>query len=116
MKTPRDMSIYKEQATASRLAKKQWAEDNLKLDYADSPWCNCGLDNPEPKYHSIDCTYRVGWEDYKGCVHMLKSEVTIAEEVTGWKALSMKQYHPDFLDEIFMQITEDAYHYGKRKE
>ena len=37
MKTPRDMSIYKEQAAASRLAKKQWAEDNLKLDYADSP-------------------------------------------------------------------------------
>ena len=37
MKTPRDMSIYKEQATASRLAKKQYAEENLKLDYADSP-------------------------------------------------------------------------------
>lgn len=37
MKTPRDMSIYKEQAVASRLAKKQWAEENLKLDYADSP-------------------------------------------------------------------------------
>lgn len=36
MKTPRDMSIYKEQATASRLAKKQYAEDNLKLDYADA--------------------------------------------------------------------------------
>lgn len=71
-------------------------------------WCNCGLDNPEPKYHRIDCTYRVGWEDYKGCVHMLKSEVTVAEDVTGWKALSMKQYHPDFLDEIFMQRTEDA--------
>jgi len=28
----------------------------------------------------------------------------------------MKQYHPDFLDEIFMHRTEDAYHYGKRKE
>ena len=37
MKTPRDMSQYKEQATASRLAKKQWAEENLKLDYMDSP-------------------------------------------------------------------------------
>ena len=37
MKTPRDMSIYKEQATASRLAKKQYAEENLKLTYADSP-------------------------------------------------------------------------------
>lgn len=37
MTTPRDMSIYKEQATASRLAKKQWAEENLKLDYADAP-------------------------------------------------------------------------------
>ena len=37
MKTPRDMSIYKEQAQASRLAKKQYAEENLKLDYADSP-------------------------------------------------------------------------------
>ena len=37
MKTPRDMSQYKEQAAASRLAKKQWAEENLKLDYADSP-------------------------------------------------------------------------------
>ena len=82
----------------------------------DSLWCNCGLDNPEPKYHAVDCTYRVGWEDYKGCVHMLKSEVVIAEEVTGWGALQMKQYHPDFLDEIFMHRTEDAYHYGKRKE
>lgn len=37
MKTPRDMSQYKEQAQASRLAKKQYAEENLKLDYADSP-------------------------------------------------------------------------------
>ena len=37
MKTTRDMSQYKEQAAASRLAKKQWAEENLKLDYADSP-------------------------------------------------------------------------------
>ena len=37
MKTPRDMSIYKEQAAASRLAKKQWAEQNLKLSYEDSP-------------------------------------------------------------------------------
>ena len=37
MKTPRDMSQYKEQAAASRLAKKQWAEENLKLDYTDSP-------------------------------------------------------------------------------
>ena len=37
MKTPRDMSIYKEQATASRLAKKQWAEENLKLTYEDAP-------------------------------------------------------------------------------
>lgn len=37
MKTPRDMSIYREQAVASRLAKKQYAEDNLKLDYADAP-------------------------------------------------------------------------------
>ena len=37
MKTPRDMSIYKEQAAASRLAKKQWAEENLKLTYEDSP-------------------------------------------------------------------------------
>ena len=37
MKTPRDMSIYKEQAAASRLAKKQYAEENLKLDYADAP-------------------------------------------------------------------------------
>lgn len=37
MKTPRDMSIYKEQAQASRLAKKQWAEENLKLTYEDSP-------------------------------------------------------------------------------
>jgi len=37
MKTPRDMSIYKEQAQASRLARKQYAEENLKLDYADSP-------------------------------------------------------------------------------
>ena len=37
MKTTRDMSQYKEQAAASRLAKKQWAEENLKLEYADSP-------------------------------------------------------------------------------
>ena len=37
MKTPRDMSIYKEQAAASRLAKKQWAEENLKLTYEDAP-------------------------------------------------------------------------------
>jgi predicted flap endonuclease-1-like 5' DNA nuclease len=37
MKTPRDMSQYKEQAQASRLAKKQWAEQNLKLTYEDSP-------------------------------------------------------------------------------
>ena len=37
MKTPRDMSQYKEQAAASRLAKKQYAEENLKLDYVDSP-------------------------------------------------------------------------------
>ena len=37
MTTPRDMSIYKEQATASRLAKKQWAEENLKLTYDDLP-------------------------------------------------------------------------------
>ena len=37
MKTPRDMSQYKEQAAASRLAKKQWAEENLKFDYTDSP-------------------------------------------------------------------------------
>ncbi len=37
MKTPRDMSIYREQAQASRLAKRQYAEENLKLDYADSP-------------------------------------------------------------------------------
>ena len=37
MKTPRDMSIYKEQAQASRLAKKQYAEENLKLTYEDSP-------------------------------------------------------------------------------
>ena len=37
MTTPRDMSIYKEQAIASRLAKKQYAEENLKLDYDDLP-------------------------------------------------------------------------------
>ena len=37
MTTPRDMSIYKEQAAASRLAKKQYAEENLKLDYDDLP-------------------------------------------------------------------------------
>jgi len=37
MKTPRDISIYREQAQASRLAKKQYAEENLKLDYIDSP-------------------------------------------------------------------------------
>lgn len=37
MKTPRDMSQYKEQAAASRLAKKQWAEQNLKLTYEDAP-------------------------------------------------------------------------------
>ena len=37
MKTPRDMSQYKEQAAASRLAKKQWAKENLKLTYEDSP-------------------------------------------------------------------------------
>lgn len=37
MRTPRDMSIYREQAQASRIAKKQYAEENLKLDYADSP-------------------------------------------------------------------------------
>ena len=37
MKTQRDMSQYKEQAAASRLAKKQWAEENLKLTYEDSP-------------------------------------------------------------------------------
>ena len=37
MKTPRDMSQYKEQAAASRLAKKQYAEEHLKIDYMDSP-------------------------------------------------------------------------------
>ena len=36
MKTPRDMSQYKEQAQASRLAKKQYAEEHLKVDYLDS--------------------------------------------------------------------------------
>ena len=37
MKTPRDMSQYKEQAAASRLAKKQYAEEHLKIDYMDAP-------------------------------------------------------------------------------
>ena len=77
-------------------------------------WCNCGLDNPEPKYHSIDCTYRVEWEDNMQTVHMTQSQLKIAEEVTGWKAFRVKKYYPDELDRIQMQMTEEAYHYGKR--
>lgn len=82
----------------------------------DEMWCNCGRDHAEPKWHSLDCTYRVIWEDYKGSVHMTDKEKCIAEEVTGWKADFGKEYHPDFLDRIFMQRTEEAYHYGKRTE
>lgn len=79
-------------------------------------WCNCGLDNPEPKYHNINCTYRAGWEDYKGSVHMTQIEISTACEVTGWKANTIESYDVDFLDRIMMQRTEEAYHYGKRKE
>ena len=78
-------------------------------------WCNCGLDNPEPKYHKIDCTYRVGWEEHKGSVHMTQAELDVAIKVTGWKANTYVSYDIDFLDRIMMQRTDEAYHYGKRK-
>lgn len=77
-------------------------------------WCNCGLDNSEPKYHSTTCTYRVGWEDYKGSVQMTQAEISIASEVIGWKSSTKVSYDIDFLDRIMMQRTEEAYHYGKR--
>jgi hypothetical protein len=77
-------------------------------------WCNCGLDNPEPKYHNTACTYRVGWEDYKGSVHMTQAEISIASEVTGWKRDVTTSYDIDFLDRIMMQRTEESYHYGKK--
>lgn len=80
----------------------------------ESMWCNCGLDNPEPKWHSVDCTYRVEWEDKTGSVHMTREQVKLAESVKGWKADKVFSYDPDFLDRIMMQQTEDAYYYGKR--
>ncbi|MNR36772.1 hypothetical protein D3C85_1547380 [compost metagenome] len=45
---------------------------------------------------------------------MSKEDLSLAEEITGWKANKIKQYEPDFLDRIMMQRTEEACHYGKR--
>lgn len=77
----------------------------------ESLWCNCGLDNPEPRWHSTDCCYRVEWEHKTGSVHMNAEQLKVAEKVTGWKACKVKQYDVDFLDRIQMQRTEEAYYY-----
>lgn len=77
----------------------------------ESLWCNCGLDNPEPKWHSVECCYRVEWEDQTGSVHMTESQLKLAEEITGWKPCRVKQYDVDLLDRIQMERTEEAYHY-----
>lgn len=82
----------------------------------ESMWCNCGIDHAEPKWHSVDCSYRTEWEFQKGTIHMTETEKQLAEKITGWKAEYVKQYYPDELDRIFMQRTEEAYHYGKRQE
>lgn len=47
---------------------------------------------------------------------MTQAELDIAVEVTGWKRDATTSYDIDFLDRIMMQRTEEAYHYGKRKE
>lgn len=78
--------------------------------------CNCGIDHAEPKWHSLDCSYRAEWEFQKGTIHMTETEKQLAEKITGWKAEHVKQYYPDELDRIFMQRTEEAYHYRKRQE
>jgi hypothetical protein len=36
--------------------------------------------------------------------------------VTGWERDTVISSDIDFLDRIMMQRTEEAYHYGKRKE
>lgn len=79
----------------------------------ESLWCNCGLDNPEPKWHSVNCCYRAEWEDKTGSVHMNPEQLKIAEEVTEWEACRVKQYDLDFLDRIQMQRTEEAYLYRR---
>lgn len=78
-------------------------------------WCNCGMDHPEPKYHSRNCIYRLNWETFRGSVHMTVEEVGIAELVTGWTAPAMKQYDIDALDRIMMQRTEQEYYYKEGK-
>lgn len=87
-----------------------------KLEVIKSLTCNCKVTNPEPKYHSTSCTYRTGWEEYRGSTQMTQSEVLLASEVTGWERDIVISSDIDFLDRIMMQRTEEAYHYGKRKE
>lgn len=82
----------------------------------ESMWCNCGLDCAEPKYHSVECSYRVEWEFHRGTVHMTAEERGIAEKITGWKSRVVNQYDPDFLDRIAMERTEQAYHYGRKRK
>ncbi len=81
----------------------------------ESMWCNCGLDCSEPKYHSVDCTYRVEWEFHRGTVHMTAEQREVAEKITGWKSRVVNQYDPDFLDRIAMEREEQAYYYGTRQ-
>lgn len=78
-------------------------------------WCNCGLDDPEPKWHSIDCTYRVVWEDTFDTVHMNSGQLKVAEEISGWKSTrAPKRYYPDYLDCILMERLEELNGYGPR--
>lgn len=55
--------------------------------------CSCSFkDAPEPKWHDVDCSYRIAWVLYAGNIHMNKIQLNLAIKLRQCNRMVIKDY------------------------